>query len=150
MLHYGQKQKKNVFHFLQQPLTDLCRCIHAQIINLLVYNYYEFDIDLKNQFFFLLFNLFLLLFINFIILFDIIYEILIYYFNYFLTLSTILLVKNFHFQLNKLFPNRHLIPSLVENFEGYSYSCIQIQWYMILYINLYSVLNFNINFATIL
>ena len=46
------KNKKNVFHFLQQPLTDLCRCIHAQIINLLVYNYYEFDIDLKNQLFF--------------------------------------------------------------------------------------------------
>ena len=57
-------------HFLQQPLIDLCWCISACIINLLVYSYGAFDIDLKNQKFFFFFNLLLLLFIGFIILFD--------------------------------------------------------------------------------
>ena len=34
---------------------------------------------------------------------------LLYYFSYLLTLSTVLSTKSFQFQLNKLFPNRHLM-----------------------------------------
>ena len=49
-LHYGPNIYIYIYlHFLQQPLIDLCWCISACIINLLVYSYGAFDIDLKNQ-----------------------------------------------------------------------------------------------------
>ena len=71
--------------------------------------------NLKSQLF-LLFSLFLLLFMDLIALFGIIHGshctfwyyswVSLYYFSYFLDLSTVLSIKNFQFQLNNLFPIR--------------------------------------------
>ena len=74
--------------------------------------------QIKKSFFFL-FSLFLLLFMGLIIIFVTIHESHCTISVTFLVLSIILSTKNFQFQLNKLFPNRHIgsvwIPLIAKN-----------------------------------